>query len=128
MPQSQGPDWAYLYPPGMVPASSMHVMPPSGNDVYQGHMFGTLLAHNERQTRALERMADKIDDLPGEIARALPGGQPSSMQQAQAPPSTPPSDRLSWKDRVQLLLAVAFVLAALFGKVSWQEAMQFAGR
>ena len=24
--------------------------------------------------------------------------------------------------------AVAFVLAALFGKVSWQEAMQFAGR
>lgn len=108
MHHSTPPDWSNWPPSSRAMPGHMN-----GHDLQLGQTLGMLLAHSDRQTRVLEQISDRLDDLPENIARALP-----------APPPTPPSARLSSRETAQLVLAAVIVVLALAGKVTIQEAVQ----
>lgn len=112
MHRSIPPDWAH-WPPNWPPPA-----PVNGADLQIGQTMGQLLVHNEQQTRVLHGIAARLEDLPDRIAKAMP------PPPAPAPPPSPPSDKLSSKDRAQLVLAALVVLAAISGRVPLQEAWQ----
>lgn len=107
MPHSPPPDWSN-WPPSSHPAPDFM----NGHDLHLGQTLGLLLANTDRQTRVLERISDRIDDLPEDLAKAI------------QPPPIQPSDLLSSRDKVQLALAALIVVLALAGKVTILEVVQ----
>jgi hypothetical protein len=104
MQKSTPPEWIGWHPDLAREAAN-------GHDLQIGQTLGQLLAEGSHQSRLLERISDHMHSLPADIARLMP----------QPLPPSPPPDRLSWGEKLQLLAAVVMVIFGLMGKVSAQQ-------
>ena len=121
-----------------------HVWPPSsprqvnGHDLQLGSALGQLLAATHQQTRTLERISDRIEELPDLIADSIhsaPGGRsfvaPGDSPSGSRPPGAgvsagagiPPGllAALTVRDVMMLAIAGGMLILVLMGKATLRE-------
>ena len=120
------PDW-----PGWPP-SSPHSWPVNGHDLQLGSALGQLLAATHQQTRTLERISDRIEELPERITdviQSAPGGRLAERESPGATKSSPPGAgippgllaALTVRDVMMLAIAGGMLILVLMGKATLRE-------
>lgn len=103
------PDWSRPHQTGYPPP---HM---NGTDLQLGQTLGQLLVHNASQTQALERICQRLEHLPQDIAQIMPKPTPS-----RAP--------IPLRDIIQLIMAAVIVFLAVIGKMTVLEAVGILGK
>lgn len=88
----------------------------NGSSLQLGQVLGQLLVHAERQSRAMEGIAVRLDGLPDQVARRLPAPPTAST------PSPPSRSPLALRDKLYLAAAAVTVLLAVSGRLPPDQA------
>lgn len=117
---SPPPSWSG-YPPTSPPPYH-HGGGANGHDsLALGTTLGRLLSGQDRTIFVLELINSKLEELPEKIAERLP--------QPPAPPAPPdPADRMTWRDWMQIGIALLVIAGALTGKLAPDKALSIIGK